>query len=77
MSFYCKKCATQSMSEPFEDNLCDQCWDKLYKWLNRRIYNMSTEQINHKSIRDTVERLRALAAEAESRLTVANFPSNE
>jgi len=28
MSFYCKKCGHQSMNEPFENYLCDECWDK-------------------------------------------------
>jgi hypothetical protein len=28
MNYYCKQCDNSSWSEPFEDGLCDDCWDE-------------------------------------------------
>lgn len=27
MSYYCKQCGAQAMNEPFDENLCDECFD--------------------------------------------------
>lgn len=27
MTYYCKKCDNNSWSAPFDDNLCDTCWN--------------------------------------------------